>query len=123
LSSLLLVAGLLLLGGGSRAQEEQRDPGKQNSYWSGQGPMEGAPLAYTAENEERRLRQKERQGDDRDAFGCIRSAGYRWCEKTGRCERPWALAEKQGFEKTPEAFKAWCDDVLLRKKEPTVGGD
>ncbi len=49
-------------------------------------------------------------GADRDEHGCIGSAGYRWCAKTQQCERPWELAEAEGFENTPEAFKAFCED-------------
>jgi hypothetical protein len=28
-------------------------------------------------------------GGDRDAYGCIPSAGYSWCEITQKCYRPW----------------------------------
>lgn len=47
-------------------------------------------------------------GNDRDAHGCIGSAGYSWCEKTAKCERPWELAKKEGFESTPENFEQLC---------------
>lgn len=47
-------------------------------------------------------------GSDRDAHGCIPSAGYLWCARTARCERPWELAEAQSFENTAEAFAAFC---------------
>lgn len=47
-------------------------------------------------------------GSDRDAHGCIGSAGYRWCEATQQCERPWELAQARGFEQTAEAFEAFC---------------
>jgi len=47
-------------------------------------------------------------GSDRDEHGCISSAGYRWCERTGQCERPWELAKKAGFENLPEEFVAHC---------------
>jgi hypothetical protein len=47
-------------------------------------------------------------GSDRDEHGCIRSAGYHWCERTQQCERPWELAKREGFENTAEAFEAWC---------------
>lgn len=48
-------------------------------------------------------------GADRDAHGCIGSAGYQWCARTNRCERPWELAKKQGFENTPEGFTDHCE--------------
>ncbi len=47
-------------------------------------------------------------GGDRDAHGCLPSAGYRWCERSARCERPWELAKAQGFESTADAFEQYC---------------
>ena len=47
-------------------------------------------------------------GSDRDEHGCIASAGYQWCEQSGQCERPWELAEREGFQKNEAAFKAFC---------------
>ena len=52
--------------------------------------------------------QPGKTGADRDEHGCIGSAGYQWCERTRQCERPWELAEKEGFENTPEQFKSYC---------------
>lgn len=47
-------------------------------------------------------------GSDRDAHGCIGSAGYTWCRQSGQCERPWELAKAKGFDNTPAAFAAYC---------------
>jgi len=47
-------------------------------------------------------------GADKDAHGCIGSAGYKWCAKTKQCERPWELAKKEKFEKSIEAFNSFC---------------
>lgn len=47
-------------------------------------------------------------GSDRDAHGCIPSAGYTWCATTTRCERPWELAKNKGFENTSQAFDKFC---------------
>ena len=47
-------------------------------------------------------------GGDKDVHGCIGSAGYKWCAKTGKCERSWELAKKNKLEKTIEAFDAFC---------------
>ena len=47
-------------------------------------------------------------GSDKDEHGCIASAGYQWCEQTKQCQRPWELAEKEGFENTAEQFEAYC---------------
>lgn len=48
-------------------------------------------------------------GSDRDDHGCIPSAGYLWCPATNRCERPWELADQQGFENTSQAFEKFCN--------------
>ncbi len=48
-------------------------------------------------------------GSDRDAHGCIGSAGYSWCEHTNKCERPWELANTEEFENTAKAFSVYCD--------------
>ena len=47
-------------------------------------------------------------GSDRDAHGCIGSAGYSWCESTGQCERPWELAREKNFDNSAEAFARYC---------------
>ena len=48
-------------------------------------------------------------GSDRDAHGCISSAGYSWCEKEDKCARSWRLAKDQGFENTQTAFDRYCN--------------
>ena len=47
-------------------------------------------------------------GSDRDIHGCIGSAGYAWCDRSSQCERPWELAEKEGFDNNREQFEARC---------------
>ncbi|MCE9640159.1 MAG: hypothetical protein K8S22_08435 [Betaproteobacteria bacterium] len=47
-------------------------------------------------------------GADRDAHGCIPSAGYSWCQRTGQCERPWELAAKEGFKRDADEFNKYC---------------
>jgi hypothetical protein len=49
-------------------------------------------------------------GSDRDSHGCIPSAGYTWCARTNRCERPWELSQEHSFEPTQEAFDAYCEN-------------
>ena len=49
-------------------------------------------------------------GGERDAHGCIGSAGYAWCKRTNQCERPWELAGKHGFANTPDGFTEFCSD-------------
>lgn len=36
------------------------------------------------------------------------AAGYSWCGKEQRCERPWELAAARGFSRSAEAFRAYC---------------
>ncbi|MDR0241068.1 MAG: hypothetical protein LBJ65_05630 [Burkholderia sp.] len=47
-------------------------------------------------------------GGDRDAHGCIGSAGYAWCAHTQQCERPWELAKAQGFANSAQAYEQFC---------------
>jgi len=47
-------------------------------------------------------------GADKDAHGCKSSAGFSWCAKTNKCERPWELAKKEKFENTEEVFTSFC---------------
>jgi hypothetical protein len=42
-------------------------------------------------------------GGDRDAHGCITSAGYSWCAKAQKCIQHW----EQGLA-TPESFQQHC---------------
>ncbi|SHI05254.1 hypothetical protein [Ferrimonas marina] len=51
-------------------------------------------------------------GADADEHGCRASAGYLWCAKTEQCERPWELAEREGFTNEEGAFDAYCGDSL-----------
>jgi hypothetical protein len=48
-------------------------------------------------------------GSDRDEYGCIGSAGYSWCKRTNQCERPWKIAEQNGFENSSEGFQEYCE--------------
>jgi len=48
-------------------------------------------------------------GGDRDAQGCLPSAGYQWCARERRCVRPWELAEAVKIENTADAVRAYCD--------------
>lgn len=47
-------------------------------------------------------------GGEVDRHGCRPSAGYQWCKKTQRCERPWELAKARGIHNSAKAFKAFC---------------
>jgi hypothetical protein len=47
-------------------------------------------------------------GGDRDAHGCIGSAGYAWCERTQQCERPWELAKAHGIANSAQAYEQFC---------------
>ncbi|WP_269620097.1 hypothetical protein [Zhongshania sp. BJYM1] len=47
-------------------------------------------------------------GGDHNAKGCIGSAGYSWCERTEKCERPWELSEQESFTLENEGFANFC---------------
>lgn len=48
-------------------------------------------------------------GSDRDARGCIGSAGYRWCAREKECTRPWELAARAGIDNGEAAFSHYCE--------------
>lgn len=50
----------------------------------------------------------QRVGGDRDAHGCIGSAGYTWCARETACVRPWELAARKGLGQGAEAFSRYC---------------
>lgn len=54
-------------------------------------------------------------GGDVDRYGCRASAGYSWCARTKKCERPWELAEAKGFKLSPIA-------IARRGAEPRATG-
>ncbi|WP_211472122.1 hypothetical protein [Collimonas humicola] len=54
-------------------------------------------------------------GSDRDEHGCIASAGYSWCTNTNHCERPWELAQKNGLDKSREAFNEFCKNSSVKQ--------
>ena len=47
-------------------------------------------------------------GGDRDAHGCIGSAGYTWCAREQACVRSWELAASKGFANSVEGFDQYC---------------
>jgi hypothetical protein len=47
-------------------------------------------------------------GGDRDAHGCIGSAGYEWCARERQCVRRWELAQKLGNDGASFDFAAYC---------------
>ncbi|WP_193101757.1 hypothetical protein [Burkholderia sp. Z1] len=53
-------------------------------------------------------------GGDRDAHGCIGSAGYAWCEQTQQCERPWELAKQKGFANSAQAYEQFCRNAAAK---------
>ncbi|HWX02786.1 hypothetical protein [Collimonas sp.] len=54
-------------------------------------------------------------GSDRDEHGCIASAGYSWCTGTNQCERPWELSQKNGLDKSREAFNEFCKNPSAKQ--------
>jgi len=50
-------------------------------------------------------------GGDRDAHGCIASAGYSWCTRENACVRPWELAREKKLPEGFEAFQRHCEST------------
>lgn len=53
-------------------------------------------------------KEKNTMGSDKNAQGCIPSAGYKWCARTEQCERPWEIAKHNDTENTSENFDFYC---------------
>ena len=70
----------------------------------------GACSAETPSQPETSGENKSPVGSDRDAHGCIDSAGYSWCAKENECVLSWELAKEKGFDQTPEAFDDYCQN-------------
>lgn len=47
-------------------------------------------------------------GADKDAKGCIASAGFIWCNKENQCVQPWEYAASVAIPNTEESIKAYC---------------
>ncbi|MDD2775437.1 MAG: hypothetical protein PHU06_05750 [Gallionella sp.] len=47
-------------------------------------------------------------GGDRDAHGCIASAGYTWCARESACVRPWELSAEKHLAQGVDAFQQYC---------------
>jgi hypothetical protein len=57
-------------------------------------------------------------GSDKDAHGCIGSAGYSWCDSEQKCYRPWEenCAAMPGSDRDahgciPSAGYSWCENL------------
>ncbi len=86
LSILALMSLLSVVAGGAMAA----DAGPSGKVRAEAPPPQGLP------------------GADRDAHGCIGSAGYSWCARENKCVRPWELAKDKGLASTEAAFDAYC---------------
>jgi hypothetical protein len=88
---------------------------KRLVMWFGALLLASLSLACARESEEELLAtpppEEMMTGADRDAHGCIGSAGYSWCAKLSECVRPWELAEAQSFEVSETAFDAYCGNA------------
>lgn len=61
-------------------------------------------------------------GNDRDAHGCIGSAGYSWCELKQKCLRPW----EEACASKPAPATSTIITYLISKEDPLKycnGGD
>ncbi len=81
---------------------------EQNPFKIDPTKIKDIPVAGVVYRGRMILKKGSRVGGDRDAHGCIASAGYRWCARTNKCVKPWELAKKKKFENTKEAFDRFC---------------
>lgn len=57
-----------------------------------------------------------------DSHGCVAGAGYLWCAKENKCERPWELAMRVNIDNTLETFKLYCDGKPVPKMKVDAHG-
>ena len=48
-------------------------------------------------------------GDDKDAHGCLPSAGYQWCGNENKCVRSWELAKEKALDLNADGFNQYCN--------------
>lgn len=81
---------------------------------SPEAPTPASPEAPTPASPEASP-QAPRTGGDRDAHGCIGSAGYSWCARENRCVRPWEVAREHNLPRGGDAtenrraFESYCN--------------
>ena len=81
---------------------------EQNPFKIAPEKLKDIPVVGVVYKGNMKLNKGKLVGGDRDAHGCIGSAGFSWCAKTNKCERPWELAKKHGFENNKEVFNTFC---------------
>jgi len=80
---------------------------EQNPFKIAPEKLKDIPVVGVVYKGNMKLNKGKLVGGDRDAHGCIGSAGFSWCAKTNKCERPWELAKKHGFENNKEVFNTF----------------
>ncbi|WP_394836437.1 hypothetical protein LVJ94_05970 [Pendulispora rubella] len=94
ITKVLFLAGCVVVGACSKPAATTPTPSEAAS-----GSASAAPESESA---------RPMPGSDRDAHGCIGSAGYRWCAKENKCVRPWELAKEKGFPLEKESVDTYC---------------
>ncbi len=88
-----------------------KNPIKTNRYAIGLSLLVMALSACVSDQAQRQPQPETRPaivGAERDAHGCIGSAGYSWCAREKACVRPWELAKENGFETSAKNFERFC---------------
>ena len=83
---------------------------EQNPFKIDPVKLKDIPVAGVVYKGRMILNKPKLTGADKDAHGCIGSAGYKWCAKTNKCERPWELAKKEKLGNSAEAFNSFCQN-------------
>lgn len=83
---------------------------EQNPFKIAPEKLKDIPVVGVVYKGTMKLNKGKLVGGERDSRGCITSAGFSWCAKTNRCERPWELAKRLGFENNKEAFGTFCGE-------------
>ena len=85
---------------------------EQNPFKISPERLKDIPVVGVVYKGNLKLNKGKRVGGDRDAHGCIASAGYSWCEKTKNCQRPWTLADRHNFDNTKDGFDRFCQNPV-----------
>jgi hypothetical protein len=77
----------------------------------------GALYVYLKSNQTKQAnlnQQKQLVGNDKDAHGCLPSAGYTWCPSTNKCQRMW----EEYCAEFKDQYRGVVQDDLIRLISP-----
>ncbi len=101
-----LLIGMSLFGGCQKPSDTAQNPTSQ-AVNSNQSTPTSSNTASSVESAASNASMPI-TGADKDAKGCIASAGFIWCNKENQCVQPWEYAASVAIPNTEESIKAYC---------------